>query len=136
MTGIPIAAGCSATSTSQPVATHPVRGQVLVSGRPAAGATVRFYSKSPGAIPVAPQGVTDKDGFYTLSSYGQNDGAPEGEYCVSITWRVDEKGAAVSEDAESGLPDRLGGRYANAFSSNLSAHVVAGDNTIAPLHLR
>jgi hypothetical protein len=59
-------------------------------------------------MPVTPQSVTDKSGEFSLTSFHTDDGAPEGEYVVTIEWR--ERSGLAKQDFE-GL-DRLGGAYA------------------------
>src|SRR5437588_121192 len=59
---------------------HPVRGQVLLAGKPVAQAIVTFHAD--GAGEPAPSAQTDDQGYFTLTSYTKGDGAPEGEYRV------------------------------------------------------
>jgi hypothetical protein len=63
---------------------HPKRvavsGQVKVDGKPLTCGSVRFLS--PGNR--ASTGVIDKDGRFTLSCYGQNDGAVPGDHKVEV----------------------------------------------------
>lgn len=61
--------------------TVPAGGKVLLNGKPLADASVSFLSKEG---KVAPGGKTDSSGAFTLSSYGQNDGAPVGSYKVVV----------------------------------------------------
>jgi hypothetical protein len=70
------------------VKVHPVRGTVLdASGKPAAGAMVTFHPVAPpGGGVEAVCGVCDDTGSYRLTTYDAGDGAPAGEYVVTVTW--------------------------------------------------
>src|SRR6516225_7107044 len=63
---------------------YPVKGQVLANGQPLAGAMIVFYPTAPDS-PTA-SGVTDGQGRFELSTYNTKDGAPVGDYDVTITW--------------------------------------------------
>ena len=89
-----------ARNTRKPV--YPVHGQVLVNGKPAAGATVFFFPVESDPDAIAPYGVLDADGSFSLTTYLTFDGAPAGEYVVTIRW----PGAPQRPGDEAG-PDRL-----------------------------
>lgn len=118
------------------VKVYPSQGKVLVHGAPAEGATVIFYpagtAPTPGAP--APQGTTDSQGVFKLSAYAPGDGAPEGEFKVSIIWPAPLP-PGVRESAE-GSKDRLGGRYSDPQKSQLTAKVEKGGGEIPPFDLK
>jgi len=119
------------------VKVYPVQGKVLVGGAPAGGARVVFYPQSdelkkPG-MPV-PEGMTDNQGIFKLRSYEPNDGAPEGEFKVSVVWFEPRKDGTI-EDSPS-AKDRLGGRYSNPQKSNLTAKVEKGGGEIPPFEIQ
>jgi predicted small lipoprotein YifL len=89
---------------------YPVKGKILVNGQPAKECQISFHRTSGGdpAAPVTPNGLTDENGEFQLTSYLGNDGAPEGEYVVTIEWR--ERSGVTKSDFD-GL-DQLGGAYA------------------------
>jgi hypothetical protein len=113
-------------------AIYPVSGKILVDGKPAAKALVTFHpaSGSPGkAIPFA---ETDAEGTFRPSSRMSHDGAPAGDYILTILWpevRVDH-GEEVSG------PDRLGGRYGNPRGSGLKVTIKEGENSLPPFDLK
>lgn len=134
---LPIVVGCSASSTSEPISLNPVRGQILVNGKPAVGAIVNFYATSGDAVNVQPHAVAGADGSFVLSTYKPDDGAPVGDYQVSVLWRVNPDGTPVPpHDDESQVPDRLKDRYSDPTKSGLTAKVVAGENTLTPYNLK
>src|SRR5206468_35759 len=66
---------------------YPVSGKVLVQGRPAAGAQLTFHpvgENGPNAI--RPVAHVDDQGNFRLTSYKEGDGAPAGEYRVTVQW--------------------------------------------------
>src|SRR5262249_54027885 len=71
-------------SSRQPV--HPVRGQILVEGKPAAQAIVTFHPVGGDTGTLRPSAQTDADGYFSLTTYENGDGAPEGKYSVTVTW--------------------------------------------------
>ena len=115
-------------NTRKPV--FPVRGQVLVDGAPAAGATVFFYPVETDPDALAPYGVTDADGSFTLTTYLTFDGAPAGEYVVTVRWPGPPK---RGEDGQG--PDRLQGRYGDPKTSTLRATVEKKPNELQPFKL-
>jgi len=90
--------------------TYPVKGKILVNGQPASDCQI-FLHRTSGensSTPVTPQAITDKNGEFQLTSFHTNDGAPEGEYVVTIEWR--DRTGLSKQDFEG--PDQLGGAYA------------------------
>src|SRR5262245_1565771 len=63
----------------------PVRSTFLVSGKPAAGAIVCFHPIGD-ARGLRSSGRVGNDGVLSLTTYVPADGAPEGEYIVTVYW--------------------------------------------------
>jgi hypothetical protein len=119
--------GCgSSSSTEGRKAVHPVKGQVFVGGKAAAGAFVLFVPAREAANTPdpRPRATVQEDGTFVLSTYG--DGAPEGDYLVTVTRPVNGR------DDE----DRLRGRYADRGRSGLKAAVRPGPNEIPAFMLK
>lgn len=124
-----LVAGCG--GGADPVGVHPVTGKVVYSGKPAAGVHVFFYPVTAPTIPqipMNPRGLTDADGRFTLSTYGEGDGAPEGGYQVILLW------PQKNEPGEESDTDRLFGWY-DAAHSKLKAEVKAGPNILKAFEL-
>lgn len=69
---------------------YPVHGKALFRGRAAEGALVIFNPVDESdPKPVKPQGVVASDGSFEISTYGERDGAPAGEYAVSFVWLIE-----------------------------------------------
>jgi hypothetical protein len=66
---------------------HPVRGVVLLDGCPLAGAQVVFHSVNLETKRTTHAGdaLIEPDGTFVLSTYKANDGAPAGDYVVTVT---------------------------------------------------
>jgi len=83
-------AGCGAGDewTAKRPKVYRAQGVVKLDGKPLEEATVIYHSQS---NDVSAQGVTDKSGNFTLTTYDANDGAVEGKHKVVITKRTYEK---------------------------------------------
>jgi hypothetical protein len=89
---------------------YPVKGKILVNGQPANDCQIylnRTAGGDPQAPQVKPQAATNENGEFQLTSYNANDGAPEGEYVVTIEWR-DRVGLMKAAEGV----DQLDGVYA------------------------
>jgi hypothetical protein len=111
----------------------PVKGKVTdADGKPAVGAQVIFHrvnSDPNDKETISAVGTTDQSGEYTLTTYNKDDGAPEGDYTVTVTWPAEKKTPGP------GLgPDRLNGQYANVASSQIKRKVSkSGPNEMEPI---
>src|SRR5262245_41467474 len=94
----------SCTKHDSRVPVYPVHGQVLVADKPAKNAFVVFHpAGTDGPEALRPYGHAAADGSFKLTTFEADDGAPAGEYQVSVVWLADVGG----EDP----PDQLKGRY-------------------------
>lgn len=125
-----ISSGCS-RSDHAPV--YPVRGQVLLNGKPLAEAIVTFHQEGSHARAALPSAHTDAEGRFKLTSYANGDGAPEGTYSISL---VCFRAHPIRKGAESDATNVVPPRYANAATSKLTATVLRGDNELPPLQLK
>jgi hypothetical protein len=122
-------------SRSDRVAVSPVRGQVFAaSNEPAAGALVVFHPVEADAEPtLRPVAYVDEEGNFELTTYEQGDGAPLGEYAITVEWR-EKPATPFSADKEG--KDRLRGKYANPAASKLRFTVDGGAEHVVPvIHL-
>jgi hypothetical protein len=114
-----VCAGCG--GGDQKKAVYPVRGQVLYRGKPAAEALVIFTPRPLGEVGAWPQGYprarVQEDGSFRLGSYAEDDGAPAGEYAVTVLWM---KRPPRDEENE---VDVLQGRYSNPEASPFRVQV-------------
>jgi len=128
------AAACGCGKGEPPrVAVAPAEGKVVYKGKPAAGAVVTLLpAGNESADALKPRGTADKDGVFKLTTYpgadGKPDGAPAGEYLVSIRWTARPKGGAEDDDAPPGAGgspggDRLKEKYSNPKTSGLKVKI-------------
>jgi hypothetical protein len=96
---------------------YPVTGQVLAGKdkKPAVGAMVVFHPvESDGGPMYKPNGYVDEQGRYSLTTYDTGDGAPAGEYIVTVEWAPARKSAFEEDKA-----DYLKGAYSDPKKSKL-----------------
>ncbi len=134
--GLVVVAGCGTNAPKREgPPTYPVSGTVTQAGTSVTDATVRFESAdgSKGAT-----GRTDAQGEYTLSTFAAGDGALAGDYRVTIVKMEGDGAQAVSEDdpnytgaeEEVEMKNVLPEKYSNAETSDLTATVTEGTNTL------
>ncbi len=116
-----------------------VTGVVKFKGQPVADATVTFFSDT---VPRAAIGATDAQGRFTLSTFGENDGAVPADYIVTIAKKTAADSGAAYDPANPGAAygkamagsamgsnptakDELPLKYANRGTSGLSQKVTA-----------
>ena len=115
-------------------ATYPVSGQVTIGGQPAASADLRFYEtrgQTPGMS--RPYATTDAEGRFDVSTYGMHDGAPPGEYRVTVSWKGPLDG--ISPDQRDAMPERLPARYTDPSTSGIQVHIVRGQNLLETIDI-
>jgi hypothetical protein len=124
-------ASCSSKYGDHPP--YPTSGQILVNGQPVPqGVQVTFFHEGDWGektIP-PPTALTDDEGKFELTTYpdGSKDGAPAGDYKVTVEWPAWRRGKDRG-------PDKFGGKYAKPETSGLTAHVEKGKNQLPPFEL-
>lgn len=123
-----VSSGCQQES-SLPV--HPVSGTLLVNGKPASGAIVGFHPTQGdlderGTIPA---GKVKDDGVFVVSTFGVEDGAPTGEYAVTVFWPQ-----FPSRDDPG--DDRMRGKFALPEKSATTITIKEGENQLPPIDLK
>jgi hypothetical protein len=124
-------------SCSGQVSLNPVQGKVLFKQEPLKGALVTFHPKGSDELTaLRPTGLTKDDGSFTLTT-GQQDGAPAGEYVITIICSevVVPKGKEISTGGLE-TQDRLKGAYADRNNSKITATVKSGKNQLEPFDLK
>lgn len=123
-----VLAGCSKPAGPP---CFPVRGTVTQDGKPLVDVMVVFHPLSPPAEPFPlPLGHTDVQGKFELQTLRAADGAPAGEYAVTLELReLRRSGEELTRDGKNLLPPR----YATPRSTPLRYTVVEGENEVPPI---
>lgn len=128
-------AGCGgpAEADRPVVELQPVRGQLLVDGKPAPGALVTLHPRNQSALGfVSPFGEVAEDGSFTITTYEPGDGAPAGEYTATVSWPVLlNPGRSEPEYG----PEQLPPHYLSPDSSGLGVVIVAGTAELPTISL-
>ena len=112
---------------------YSVKGSVRINGEPAKDVNVVFTPvtlPADGATPLSPAAVTGEDGSFRLMSFEPGDGAPAGDYQVTVIYPMNRFNKHLS-----GI-DRLRGKFANPKTSGLTAKVEAKSNDLPPFDLK
>jgi hypothetical protein len=109
-----------------------VSGRVVMDGKPLAHAFVVFHpARAAASDDVRPRAHADAHGNFSLSTYDSADGAPAGEYRITV-----EKYKAPTESDKGPPVNLLPARYAKPDSSHLTARVEEGQNDLPPIQLK
>lgn len=132
-------AGCGGPPEGQ-LETHPVSGRVIINGEPAEGCIVAFVPSDPELKgEVMPGGTTDAKGRFQLTTYETGDGAPAGEYGVTLRWEAKDwpgrEEQMKFDPVEPVGPDRLQEQFASSEKSGLQVTVTEGENELEPFRL-
>jgi len=120
---------CGKAKSEKPV--FLVHGQLLYEGRPLPRAFIVFHPVGePDPKAIRPTGYAQDDGTFTLTTYAAKDGAPAGEYAITVECRV-------PPIDDNGNPGRnvLPRRYGDPKTSGLHVQLVEGPNELEPLVL-
>ncbi|MDX1948296.1 MAG: hypothetical protein SFU86_23090 [Pirellulaceae bacterium] len=123
--------GCSDRGAA--VAVHKTVGTITFENRPITGAFVVLHPQGEclPAVP-KPRALVQSDGSFVATTYEADDGAPAGEYVVTV-----ELPAVAEVDGEYvRSANLLPLRYASEATSGLTVQVTPGENTLPPIALR
>jgi hypothetical protein len=117
---------------------YSVHGEVFVlQGNdriPAAGAVVVFHptAAASGDVP-RPTAHVGEDGKFTLTTYAKDDGAPAGDYSITVEW-IPPRPPPPHRPKQVG--DRLKGRYSDHRNSQIVYSVEKKENNMPPIELK
>jgi hypothetical protein len=111
------------------VRVYPAEGLASLDGKPIPNASLFLHPVGAhGAQVPRPRAVLRADGSFVLGTYRSDDGAPAGEYKVTVEW--------FGTSAPGGLPrNQLPPRYSRADTSGLTVRITEGKNQLPPLKL-
>jgi len=122
--------GCEKAENRVPV--HPVSGAIKFRGQAPAGAFVSLHPKQATQGVPNPRATVAKDGSFTVTTFDGNDGAPEGDYVLTVQWY---KPVKQGNDLVGG-PNVLPPKYASPRTSDVQIKVAASENRLQPIQLR
>jgi hypothetical protein len=123
--------GCWGPRDDRPV-TFPVSGRVLLDGKPAAGARVLLTAQGDASlVKLCPHAEVANDGSFRLTTFRTGDGAPAGQYALTLNWPLPARPGKEDEG-----PDRFKGKYADPRRPIRQVQIKAGDNLLEPIHLK
>jgi hypothetical protein len=126
-----MAVGCGQGDVAPPVAVHPAQGKITFKGQPTHGATVTLHPKTPTDDVPVPRATVDKTGAFKISTFAPGDGAPEGEYTVTVFWY---KPIGTGLDVTPG-PNVIPVKYTKPESTDIVVKIAAGQNDIPAIQL-
>lgn len=125
-----LVAGCSRGPVDPPVLpVTPVSGSLKFGNEVPVGAKVSLVPVARTEEGVASSGVVKQDGTFTVSTYGQNDGAPVGDYVLLVQWFKPLGG----EEGNAGGPNVIPKDYSDPTKSPIKVTVKEGSNQLDPI---
>jgi hypothetical protein len=122
--------GCGKAAPER-VATHPAKGTITFKGQPTPGAFVTLHPKTPLENVPAPRANVGKDGSFEVTTFNGGDGAPEGDYIVTVQWYKPVKNG---NDVVAG-PNVIPPKYGKPQTSSVVIHIAACENQLQPIKL-
>lgn len=108
-----------------------VKGVLTADGQPVPNASIAFHRLKQDDSPLfCPVALTRSDGTFDLTSFAAMDGAPPGDYIVTVLWRDPTVEIDECECPDPIQHDVFRGRYASAATSPLRATVRPMTNII------
>src|SRR5262249_21156824 len=126
--GIVLVSFLASSCSKQGPALYPVHGQVFFEGQPLRQALGIFHPLDPDANPVKPRAVVGEDGTFKVFTNVADDGAPAGDYVVTVMWKKKRSTAKAKTEKEKlqvtkgAFPEF----YQNPLTSGLRAQVQEG----------
>ncbi len=112
-----VVSGCGGKKDDGRPPVFPARGSVVSKGKSLDGAMLLFHPKDSKLKDVRCYAKTEPDGTFKVSTYDAGDGAPEGEFTVTITWPT-----VSVEDGGYG-EDRFQGKFNNPQTTPFKATI-------------
>lgn len=120
------AAGCNGSQRPQ---VFPVQGRLMVGGQPAFGAHLAFHAVDQRLIS-RPVAIAQRDGSFRVMTHSVADGAPAGDYVVTVFWRDPSIPDDECECHDLLQHDLLAGQYVTPDKSPLRATVRRENNEL------
>ena len=106
-------------------------GQVFLDDKPAANAIITFHPVGATTGAVHPTGHVDEQGTFRLTTFVDGDGAPAGDYQVTVVSFSPVDVPGHPRKVVNSVPDK----YSKVETSNLTATVNRSSGTLEPFKL-
>jgi hypothetical protein len=132
--------GCGKHEDSR-VAVYPVVGKLLVAGKPAPRAEItlhlltadgKFDTSMPMEKTIRPFAIVENDGVFRPTTYTQGDGAPAGEYAITVRW----PSYTIDAGEEIAGPDQLKGQYGDRNKPVQKVSIKPAENQLPTIDLK
>jgi hypothetical protein len=127
-------AGCGSSQNADRLPVFPATGKLVYDGRPLAGAYIVLHPKraAGGRAAPRPHAQAASDGSFALTSYESNDGAPAGDYTLTVELR---SLANHGGDVTAG-PNTLPAKYGRAETSPVTIQIAEQTNDLPEIQIR
>jgi len=137
LTLLAVSLPCCSCSGSKEQPVFPVQGKVLFRGKPATGALVIFHPLNrPELEKGMPRAVVQDDGSFAVTTFAAKDGAPAGDYAVSITWKTTSEKIPSRKGRPKRVPTNFPEKYKNPKTSGLVVRVEETQNELRPFDIK
>jgi hypothetical protein len=130
-----VVSGCGKKAPEK-LKVYPVSGKVSYNGKAPVKALLTFHPVAPLNEPtkkmVVPTAQVGADGTFKVGFYTESDGAPIGEYAITVSWPTFK----IEGGEEIAGPDRLQNRYDDKQRPAAKFTVKEGENKIPDINLR
>lgn len=112
--------------------TFPAHGEIMINGDPPQGAVITLHpvGEQVDQRGSQPWAIVSGDGSYSLQTYEEADGAPQGEYHVTVRWPHD------INDMVAAMTDQLGKAYSNPEQSKWTFTIAEGTNELPLIEIQ
>ena len=132
--------GCGEESSfKSTVPVFPASGKIIHLGKPLAGVILIFHSTDVNQK-IKSQATTDNDGKFVATTFKTADGAPEGDYTITIVVPSNESDSSREDAATEGQfrkegPVRFPSKYQNPATSPLKVKVTKNQPDLGILEI-
>ena len=132
--------GCGEESSfKSTVPVFPASGKIIHLGKPLAGVILIFHSTDVNQK-IKSQATTDNDGKFVATTFKTADGAPEGDYTITLVVPSNESDSSREDAATEGQfrkegPVRFPSKYQNPTTSPLKVKVIKNQSDLGILKI-
>ena len=132
--------GCAEESSfKSPVPVFPTSGKIVYQGKPLAGIILIFHSTDVNQK-IKSQATTDNDGKFVATTFKTADGAPEGDYTITLVVPSNEsdsarEDAAIERKSRKEGQVRFPSKYQNPATSPLKIKVTKNQPDLGILEI-